>query len=126
MAGGTKIALVKPVREVALTKPHDVGGRERVFVVPATVHLGGPEPAKTIRWTNHTGAPVEIWLAAVQHLLKAAPDVNLSKPIPVGTGDDLVVAVKDGVEDCQYYYHVFCEKIGNFADGNSSPIMGCP
>jgi hypothetical protein len=126
MTQGTGIALVKPIREVTLTKPENVGGRKRAFVVPGTVHLGGPEPARTIRWTNNTGAPVEIWLAAVQHLLKAGPGVNLAKPIPVGTGDNLVVAVKDGVEDCEYYYHVFCEKIGNFADGNSPPILSCP
>jgi hypothetical protein len=126
MAEGPKIAFVKPIREVVFTTPYEVGGRERVFVVPANIHLAAPDRAKTIRWVNQTGGRVQVWLASVQHLLKAAPGVNLSEPIAVAPGDDLVVAVKDGVEDCQYDYHVFCEKIGNFADGNSPPSMGCP
>jgi hypothetical protein len=62
----------------------------------------------------------------VQHLLTAKQGVNLAEPVPIAPGKDLVVAVNDGVEDCQYDYHVFCEKIGNFADGNSPPSMGCP
>jgi hypothetical protein len=118
---GPKMAVVQPVRDVILTTPYDIGGRRRIFVVPPNIHLGA---LKTIRWTNKTGGPVEIWLAAVRHLLRSTKD--LSKPIKLDPGRELVVGVEPTAEECEYEYHVFCEVINNFADGNSPPTMSCP
>lgn len=124
MTQGTKTAYEQPVRDVVLTPPLEVGGRERIFVIPPTIHLGGPEPPKTIRWINKTGKPVHIWLAGGQKFLKSTED--LSQPIRVAPDKELVVGVKDCKGEWQRDYHVLCDAIGNFADGNSPPTWSCP
>jgi hypothetical protein len=124
----TKTALDQTVRTVKLSKPEFVGGRDRIFVVPGTVHLGGAVAAKTIVWLNETGGPVKVWLAALKDILIPQAGQDFSGPIQIDerTNNRLEVTVKEGIENCQRDYHVFCEKIGNFADGNSPPNMSCP
>ncbi len=123
----TQDAYQEPVRKVVFTKLYNIEGKQRVFVVPPTVHLGGKNPAKSIRWVNETGDLVKIWLTSPRDLLKSSED--LSKPIEIPRNGELVVAVNDGLEElgeCSHHYHVYCEAVKNYAEGNSPPNMSCP
>jgi hypothetical protein len=130
----TKRALEKPepVQKVLLTKPYDIVGRKRIFVLPAIVHLGGENPPKTIEWVNQTGGPVTIWLPNADHYLKPYEDPethkvhDFIKPFPVATKGELRLTVKDHPPKCYYEYNVYCEVIENYAQGNSAPVMSCP
>lgn len=124
MAETPKMATEQPETDVVLTAPEQAGGRLRIFAVPPTIHLGGPTPPKSIRWTNKTGQSIHIWLASVRSYLESTQD--LSQPIEVDAGDDLVVGVKYSTEQFEYDYHVFCDAIQNYADGNSPPHVSCP
>jgi hypothetical protein len=130
----TKRALEKPgpVQKVLFTKPYDIEGRERVFVIPATVHLDYENPPKTIEFVNHTGGPVTIWLPAGGHFLKLHEDPEthkiqeFTKPFDVPTKGELVFDVKEKLPKGCYEYNVYCEVIKNYAQGNSSPTLSCP
>jgi hypothetical protein len=130
----TKRALEKPeaVQKVLFTKPYDIEGRKRVFVIPAIVHLDDENPPKTIEFINHTGGPVTIWLAAGGHFLKPRKDPKTHEvhefvaPFDVPMKEPLVFDVKENLPKGYYEYNVYCEVIDNYAQGNSSPGMSCP
>jgi hypothetical protein len=124
MGEGQQEGYEQPMRDVVFTAATQGGERQRVFVIPSTIHLGGPKPLKTIRWQNNTEKPVHVWLASVQGILKSNKD--LSQPVRIDPGKDLVVSVQDCKGEWQHDYHVYCEEIGNYADGNSPPHMSCP
>jgi hypothetical protein len=131
---GTERALEKPqaVRRVVFTKPYDIEGKERVFVIPPTVHLDYENPPKTIEFVNQTGGPVTIWLAAAGHFLKLRKDPETHviqefiKPFDVSTKVPLVFDVKEKLPKGCYEYNVYCEEIKDYAQGNSSPNISCP
>jgi hypothetical protein len=124
MTVGSKPGYVQPMLDVVLSAPFEGRDRRRVSVNPPTIHIGGPEPPKTIRWINKTGKPVHVWLPSVKDFLESKED--LLKPLPIAVGDELVVGVKGCQGVWERDYHVFCEEIGNFADGNSPPTVSCP
>ena len=115
-----------PVREVEFSPPQKIGNKRKVFVIPGTVHLAYPEPAKSVQWRNNTGGRVWIWLANLRDVLEPPPGVDLSKPIPIDHGDDLVIGVKDTKGVFLKDYPVYCDVISDYGDGDSSPHMGCP
>jgi hypothetical protein len=125
---------VKPVKKVILTKPYEIAGRERVFVIPATVHLRGENPPKTIEWENQTGGLVKIWLPNADAYLNHGNGRDFSQPIDVADGKSIHFTVKDRFKDevdwkeVEFYYHynVYCESIKNYAQGDSEPGMSCP
>jgi hypothetical protein len=130
----TKPALEKqgPMQKVLLTKPYDIEGRKRVFVIPATVHLDYENPPKTIEFVNQTGGPVTIWLPNGDHFLKPHEDPETHKvhkfitPFDVSTKGELLLDVKEKLPKGSYEYNVYCEVIKDYAQGNSSPVMSCP
>jgi hypothetical protein len=130
----TKRALEKPeaVRRVLFTKPYDIEGKERVFVIPPTVHLDYENPPKTIEFVNQTGGPVTIWLAAGGHFLKLRkdPETHVAQefitPFDVPTKGQLIFDVKEKLTKGEYEYNVYCEVIKDYAQGHSSPNLSCP
>jgi hypothetical protein len=125
MTDATKPELVKPMVDVKF----ESDGGQRVRVVPATIHVKDPEPLKTIRWTNETKKPVHVWLPSVLDLVESTEEEkDLLKPIRVDPGKTLVVYVNAKALEGTWVrdYHVFCEGTGDFAVGNSPPIMSCP
>ncbi len=122
----------EPVRKVLLTKPYDIEGRKRVFVIPPTVHLDDENPPKTIKFVNQTGGPVTIWLPNGDYFLKSHEDPETHKvhkfiiPFDVSTKGELLFDVKEKLPEGCYEYNVYCEVIKDYAQGNSSPNMSCP
>jgi hypothetical protein len=131
---GTKPALEKqgPMQKVLLTKPYDIEGRKRVFVIPAIVHLDDENPPKTIEWVNQTGGPVTIWFPNGGHFLKPHEDPETHKvhkfitPFDVSTKGELVLDVKENLAKGYYEYNVYCEVIKDYAQGNSAPGVSYP
>jgi hypothetical protein len=130
----TKRALEKPepVQKVLLTKPYDIVGKKRVFVIPATVHLDYENPPKSIEWVNQTGGPVTIWLPNGEHFLKPYEDPETQEvhkfitPFELGTKGELLLDVKENLPKGSYEYNVYCKVINDYAQGNSPPVMSCP
>lgn len=115
-----------PVREVEFSAPQKVGNKMKVFVIPGTVHLAYPVQAKSVQWRNNTGGTVRIWLANLRDVLVPLHGEDLSQPIDIADGDDLVVGVRDTNAVFLKDYPVYCDAIGDYGDGDSSPHVGCP
>ncbi len=128
----TKHAAKPDVHQVILTKPIDIVGEKRVFVVPATVHLRGEHPPKSIQWINQTGGPVTIWLPNADRYLQPYEDPETHAvhefitPFDVAPKGELLVDVKEKYADGRYVYNVYCEITKDYAQGNSAPDVSCP
>ena len=115
-----------PVQPIIFQEPHQVD-RKRVFVNPPIFHIGKGKSPKPIRLENKTGGPVKIWLPnAEKYLNRRRPGTDFSKPIRIAKGKHLDLMVKADPEEGYYQYHVYCEVIKDFAEGNSPPVMHCP
>lgn len=128
-----KRALEKPVQRVVFTEPVNIGQKQRrVFVLPPIVHLGGENPPKTIQWVNETGGDVTIWIPNAAHYLDPYVDPQTLQvhqfiaPFRLAARGELVVSVKKVPANGYYPYDVFCEVTQDYAQGNSSPGVGCP
>jgi hypothetical protein len=123
------IAREGPVERIIFHEPHKID-RPRVFVDPPQYHIGNGDSPRTIRFVNETGGPVKIWLPNADKYLNPQRNGNdFSKPIDVGIGGELELTVKSSPakpEEGHYQYHVYCEVIKDFAEGNSPPVMNCP
>jgi|HubBroStandDraft_2_1064218.scaffolds.fasta_scaffold145039_2 hypothetical protein len=125
----TRRALAKPIRTVVLPAPTEVNStkKKKVFISPGTIHLAYPNKAKTIVWANNTGAAVNIWLVNVQDVFFALQGEDLSQPQKIDDGKEFAVGVEDNVPSLYLKdYQVYCEAIDDYADGDSSPHVGCP
>jgi hypothetical protein len=126
---GTRIAREGPVERIILHEPHKID-RLRVFVNPPIHHIGNGDSPKTIRFENQTGGPVKIWLPNADKYLDRRPDGrDFSNPIEIALGGQLELTVKtkpERPEEGHHQYHVYCEIIKDFAEGNSPPVMNCP
>ncbi len=86
---GTKTAREGPVERIIFHKPHKVD-RLRVFVDPPIYHIGNGDWPRTIRFENHTGGPVKIWLPNADKYFNRRPDgSDFTAPIEVARGDEL-------------------------------------
>jgi hypothetical protein len=127
---GSTRAFAKPLK-VLITQIYTIGQRKRAFVVPSTIHLGGENSPKAIEWVNESGGPVEIWLPALSGYLSSPTGANFSEPFVLENGKTSApFLVKDKVEwekaEFFYHYNVYCKSIGDYAQGDSEPGMGCP
>jgi hypothetical protein len=124
---GTKTARVAPgtVEPIIFQKPHQVD-RKRVFVNPPIFHIGQGKSPTPIRLENKTGDVVKIWLPNAEKYLDLKPGDDFSKPIEVAKGGHFDITVKADPERGHYQYHVYCEAIKDFAEGNSPPALHCP
>ena len=131
--GTVKVPTPMPV-DLPPPTPPDATGRRRVYVNPPVIHIGiGHERLKNIRFTNHTGDTVRIWLLEAASLLVPPAKDNEGKeykdfytPIVVKPKGTLDVGVNPKSDYGDYYYHVYCDAIGHEADGNSPPGLSCP
>jgi hypothetical protein len=130
MPNGTATVLVPSPMPVVLPPPKpDSTGRRRVHVKPPVIHIGsGPKQLRAIQFTNDTGDKARFWLLAVASLLEDGPPGNTdySNPIVVDANKTLDIRLKPDLGYGDYHYHVYCDAIGNEAEGNSSPGMSCP
>jgi len=130
MPNGTGTVLVPSPMPVDFPPPIKVpGGRERVFVNPPVIHIGhGHSQLRDIQFTNHTGGTVRLWFPNGALLFTAPPDgyPNFENPFVIERNQKLDLKLKSGCEYSSYYYHVYCDVIGNEAEGNSPPVLNCP
>jgi hypothetical protein len=131
--GTVKVPTPMPV-DLPPPTPPDATGRRRVYVNPPVIHIGiGDERLKNVRFTNHTGDTVRIWLLEAASLFVPPVTDNegnvykdLETPFVVKQNGTLDVKVKPKSDYGDYYYHVYCDAIGHEADGNSPPGASCP
>ncbi len=122
----TKRAHEKPVViRAVLHKPHEID-RPRVFVNPPIIHIGNGDAPKIIRWDNQTGGPVKFWLADADDYFVCPPGKDFSTPFDVDTDKALELEVKRHPKKGHFPYHIFCQEINGYAEGNSSPNVTCP
>ena len=121
----TKRALSPTVLQVMLGKPIEID-TPRVFVNPPIAHLCDATPPQSIRWDNQTGGPVMIWLPNGDKLLNPPSGKDFSKPFLIAPNCDLTLGVKKNPKKARIQYHVYCEVIGDYAEGNSPPVLSCP
>jgi hypothetical protein len=125
---GTKTAREGPNKPIIFRKPKDAD--RRVLVDPPIYHIGNGDSPRTIRFDNQTGDFVRIWLPnAEKYISRQRHGGDFSKPFEVPIGCVLELTIKEKPEkpeEGQYQYHVYCEAIKGFAEGNSPPVMNCP
>ena len=113
------------VQPIIFQEPHQVD-RLRVFVNPPIFHIGQGKSPTPIQLENQTGGLVKIWLPNAEKYLDPKPGTDFLKPIDVADGDHLDLVIKANPTQGHYQYHVYCEVIKDFAEGNSPPVMHCP
>jgi hypothetical protein len=121
----SKRAMSPSMLQVMLGKPIEID-TPRVFVNPPISHLCGANPPQIIRWDNQTGGPVMIWLPNGDKLLDPPSGGDFSKPFLIPPKGELVLSVKENPKKARIQYHVYCEVIGDYAEGNSPPVLSCP
>lgn len=122
----------RPVPAPAMEGPRQVNivlqniaGEERAFVVPSPVHLGSGAPGTpSITLTNQTGQPARLWFPNGDQLFNA-PAGYFSNPIDIPAGG-LTLNLKANLLPSDYHYHVYCEAVGDCAQGDSEPRAICP
>lgn len=111
--------------EVIVEAPRFID-RERIFVNPPTIHIGsGSSQLKEIRFINHTGKKILVWLPNGHHYLDKKPEY-LAKPILIEADKAVPLPVKPSPESGHYPYHIYCERIEDCAEGHSEPHVSCP
>jgi len=108
--------------------------KARVFVNPPKLGIGsGNKRLTVVPIVNNTGSTVRIWFPQGKLLFDSfsngttyerSPD--FSQPIAVAHKSSLNLYVRSNPKDGQYQYHVYCEAIEDYAEGNSPPVMICP
>jgi len=114
-----------PMNPIVFRK--DPKSDKRVVVEPAHYHIGNGDSPRTIRFENHTEEPVKVWIPNADRFLDGkGRDFSVPMNVPA---QGLELSVKcDPVkpEEGKYQYHVYCEAIRDFAEGNSPPEIHCP
>lgn len=102
--------------------------RARVFVNPPTVHVGtGAAQIREVQLLNKTGADVQVWFPHGAKLFDERTSVrSFAEPFLIAVGASRSLYVKEVPQEGQYSYHVYCEAIEDYAEGNSPPIASCP
>jgi hypothetical protein len=127
---GTKTARERPgpMKSIVFHMPKETD--KRVKVEPPTYHIGNGDSPRVIRFDNQTGDSVRVWLPnADKYLSHRRHGSDFSKPFEVPIGGVLELTVKANPElpeEGEYQYHVYCEAINGFAEGNSPPVLHCP
>jgi hypothetical protein len=121
---GTKLGF--DPRLVVTLEAHRIG-KDRVFVDPPEVNIGeGASQLSTVQWKNDTDEAAWLWMPNGEQYFNPPAKGNFPTPFKIDPGDKLELTVKDKPEKVRSQYHVYCESIGQYAEGNSPPVMNCP
>jgi hypothetical protein len=113
--------------------------KDRVFVNPPEVSIGeGESRLLTVQWKNDTGKVVWLWIPNGDQYFKTPSKNVIPAPIPsdpenvfltpilIKPGEDILLEVKAEPDKARTQYHVYCEAINHFAEGNSPPVVKYP
>jgi hypothetical protein len=107
----------------------DPTGRKRVYVDPPVIHIGkGSTQLRKLRFTNNTGDKARFWFLIGAALFVAPPRgyKDFTNPFVVDAGDALDLELKPDLGYSYHEFHVYCDVIGNEAEGSSPPGISCP
>ncbi len=81
----------------------------------------------SVEFVNATGRDVRLWIPN-GGLLFVQPDriPSLGIRVDVPAASRFSLPVKDHPTDGLYPYSAYCDDIGDFAEGNSAPVIVCP
>src|SRR5580700_6858626 len=109
-----------PVEVIIVQKPLKIE-KDRVFVNPPMARIGsGASKLGSIRFVNETDDIIRLWLPNAHHYLDMKPE-DLASPFVLEKGGQKDFNVKVSPEPGHYPYHVYCDAIGNGAEGHSEP-----
>ena len=112
-----------PAAEVNIGK-EVIGTTLRAFVDTPVLHIdSGPSQMRSVTWTNGTGAPATLWFPNGAQLF--SDGVDFSNPIDIPAGG-LTLNFRPGLPAFDHHYHIYCEAVGDCAQGNSEPRVSCP
>lgn len=116
----------RDVREINVLESTLIGDQKRVFVDPATTRITQPNGSKLdyIRFHNRTEGTIWVWLPNGHRYLKMSENdaVNTIKIEPGRESEQLKVQASPAPGG-HYPYHVYCQEIGNGAEGHSEPVV---
>jgi hypothetical protein len=101
----------------------------RVFVNPPTAHVGSTALQSVIdevKIVNRTGEDIRVWFPQGAKIFDARSVSDWNAPFLVPKDQDRILRVKLEPEEGDYNYNVYCDAIGDYAQGNSEPHVACP
>jgi hypothetical protein len=113
-------------RMVVILEPHKIG-KDRIFVDPPEISIGeGASKLLTVEWKNDTGKLAWLWMPNGDQYFEQPDEGDFPAPFKIKPGEELKLKVKAEPEKVRSQYHVYCEAIRHYAEGNSPPVMDCP
>ena len=82
--------------------------------------------SNAVRLINNTGGLVRLWIPKGDSLFKPLPGGQDFNDLVIGDGKTLELDVLDTPANGDYPYHVYCDSVGDYAEGGSPPNMSCP
>lgn len=114
------------MREINVLESTFVGDQRRIFVDPPTTRITQPDGSKLdyLRFHNKTAGTIWVWLPNGHRYLKMSENdaVNTIKIEPGRESGQLKVQ-ENPARGGHYPYHVYCQEIGNGAEGHSEPVV---
>ena len=117
-----KVAIVNIEKPVMINKL-------RVFVNPPTVHVGSLAAQTVIdevKINNNTGGDIRVWFPQGAKIFDVRSVSDWNSPFLIPKDQDRILRVKADPEEGEFNYNVYCDAIGDYAQGNSEPHVGCP
>ncbi len=116
----TTSAVVEFGKPVTINKP-------RIFANPPLVHIGsGLAQIQEVSISNISGGDIRVWIPLGAKIFNDRSVSDFSVPFLVPNGTNRSLYVKSNPEEGKYDYHVYCEVIEDYAEGNSPPALACP
>jgi hypothetical protein len=107
-------------KPVTINKP-------RIFANPPLVRIGsGSTQIQEVTIGNSSGGDIRVWMPLGAKLFDDRSVSDFSVPFLVPTGTSRTLYVKSNPQEGKYEYHVYCEVIEDYAEGNSPPHITCP
>jgi hypothetical protein len=123
----SNIAMETPTRVIVeFGKPVTIN-KPRIFANPPLVHIGsGPMQIQEVAIVNNSGGDIRVWMPLGAKVFDDRSVSDFSVPFLVPQATDRTLYVKNNPQEGKYEYHVYCEVIEDYAEGNSPPVMNCP
>jgi hypothetical protein len=111
---------------VEIGKPVTIN-KARIFVNPPMVRIGsGATQIAQVTLVNNSGGDIRVWLPHGAKLFDDRSVADWSVPFLIPKDTDRTLYVKPNPQEGKYDYHIYCEAIEDYAEGNSPPILSCP